>query len=124
MLSGFIYHLIHDDVVVYVGQTKSQDGVFSRASFHASDGKVFNSVYSYPVYDVDIAEQETEEIIKLNPKYNKVISSTKNYIKKQSAMDMIANAIKDTSSVNVLNKSVYYETKVIEEIIKIITNRC
>lgn len=124
MINGFIYHLLFDEVVVYVGKTKSQEGVFTRASTHAKNGKVFDSIKSYAVHDFDIDEQETDDIIKLNPKYNKVISSSKNYIKKQSALDKIANAIKENSSVSKLNGCVYYDTKTIEKIVKLITNMC
>ena len=124
MINGFIYHLICDGAVVYVGQTKSQVGVFTRASTHTTNGKVFDSIKSYAVHDFDISEIETDDIIKLSPRYNKVISSSKNYIKKQSALDKIANAIKEKSSTNRLNGSVYYDTKVIEKIIKLITNMC
>ncbi len=124
MINGFIYHLICNGDVVYVGQTKSQGGVFTRASTHTASGKVFDSIESYSVHDVDIDEQETNDIMKLNPKYNKIISSSKNYIKKQSAMDKISNAIKVRSSVSKLNGHVYYDTKTIEKIIKLITDMC
>ncbi len=124
MINGFIYHLLCDGVVVYVGQTKSQGGVFTRASTHTTNGKIFDSIKSYAVHDFDIDERETDDIIKLNPKYNKVISSSKNYIKKQSALDKIASTIKAKSSVSKLNGRVYYDTKTIEKIIKLITNMC
>ncbi len=124
MVNGFIYHLLCDGVVVYVGQTKSQSGVFTRASTHTTNGKCFDSIKSYAVHDFDINERETDDIIRLNPKYNKVISSSKNYIKKQSALDKIASAIKSKSSINKLNGCVYYDTKTIEKIIKLITDMC
>jgi uncharacterized secreted protein with C-terminal beta-propeller domain len=124
MISGFIYHLISNGVVVYVGQTATQGGVFTRASTHTTNGKVFDAIESYSVHDVDVDEQETSDIMRLNPKYNKVISSSKNYIKKQSAMDKISSAIKEKSSVNKLNGNVYYDTKTIEKIIKLITDMC
>ena len=124
MINGFIYHLCCDGVVVYVGQTKSQSGVFTRASKHTADGKVFDSIKSYAVHDFDVNEQETNDIIKLNPRYNKIISSSRNYIKKQSALDKIASAIKDNSSVSKLNGCVYYDTKTINKIIDLITNKC
>ena len=70
------------------------------------------------IHDFDIDERETEDIIKLNPRYNKIISSSRNYIKKQSALDKIASAIKDNSSVSKLNGCVYYDTKTINKIRK------
>lgn len=58
MTSGFIYHLLCDGAVVYVGQAKSQGGVFTRASIHATNGKIFDSIKSYAVHDLILMSEK------------------------------------------------------------------
>jgi len=80
--SGFIYKLKRDGVVVYVGQSKTEEGVKYRVSSHASCKpiKIFDDFECYPVEGVNLNEIETEEIIRLNPEYNKRLPSNKSYI--------------------------------------------
>ena len=63
----FIYFLIMDKVVVYIGQTTSLE---LRISKHNNDGKKFED-FNYIECHPDEANQlEAENIVKYNPKYN------------------------------------------------------
>lgn len=68
-----IYFLIHEGVVVYVGQSRN---IRSRIGQHISEGaKVFDSIAHVPCAASALAGLETKYIEKLMPKYNKVGNS-------------------------------------------------
>lgn len=66
--SVFIYFLLMDDEVVYVGQTKNGT---SRIQAHKYN-KDFNKVYVIECCEEDLDYLENEFILKYDPKYNKI----------------------------------------------------
>lgn len=66
---GFVYFLVRDDVVVYVGET-DQWHPTCRIKSHFRD-KDFDSVYYLKVVSADRKKIESEYIAKFNPEYNR-----------------------------------------------------
>ena len=75
----FIYFLIKDDIIVYVGQTAKG---MSRIQAHEGN-KDFNA---YTIINCDkdeLDELENHYILKFNPIYNKMINTNDKYISRQ-----------------------------------------
>lgn len=67
----FIYFLLQDDEVVYVGKTTRG---YSRIIDHYHSAKIFNKVYYITCAEEDLDELENYYICKYNPKYNKTLN--------------------------------------------------
>lgn len=66
---AIIYFLLHNNKIVYVGQTKSEWP--SRIRQHLKDQKLFDQVYYIHVQEQEVDRQEQYYIKKFKPKYNK-----------------------------------------------------
>lgn len=66
---AIIYFLLHNDKIVYVGQTKSEWP--GRIRQHLKDQKLFDQVYYIHVREHEVDRQEQYYIKKFKPKYNK-----------------------------------------------------
>jgi hypothetical protein len=130
-IKSMIYFLIHNDVVVYVGQTRKG---LSRPFAH--DNKEYNKICILPCKEKDLDDREEYFIRKYEPKYNLYVFS-KRYISLKTARDNIREqtGIHDYSSWNlrrmfatnsdrfsVIAGKTYVEKLYIEEIIKEMKN--
>ncbi len=68
---GYIYFLVDDDEVVYVGQTTQS--LFKRIDQHRTT-KYFDRIYSITVLRSELNTVETHWIRTIKPKYNKTFS--------------------------------------------------
>ena len=69
--TGCIYKLYKNDVVVYIGQAKSQAAMFNRFKSHTKD-KDFDDTSFEVVKTEELNRFEADEIEKYWPKYNKM----------------------------------------------------
>jgi hypothetical protein len=79
--SGYIYKLMNGKEVVYVGQSRTMEGVKGIVRNHKSgeDRKIFDG-YDYEKVDGDVlSEVESRVILEFNPKYNKVLPKNTTY---------------------------------------------
>ena len=79
--TGYIYKLISNGEVVYVGQSITKDSLNLRvyAHQHGELKKVFDDHQYYKVDGEILNEVEAREIIINNPKYNKVLPRNTSY---------------------------------------------
>lgn len=96
----FVYFLVRNNEVVYVGQTRNGVG---RIRQHKD--KVFDSVYILNCNSDDLNDLEDMFIVKYNPEYNQVLNSSA-HISMRKLCKMVRKALKnqidvftDTSSV-------------------------
>lgn len=102
LLSGFIYKLKRDGVIVYVGQSHSESGVKNRMHQHACGEypKVFDDYEFYKVDGKNLNEVEADEIIKHKPIYNRVLPSNSKYITIKQFSKKLSGFVEDAVSVN------------------------
>ena len=102
--NSFIYFLIKDNEIVYVGQTKAG---LSRIFQH--NDKKFDSYSIIECEQSELDELENEYIIKFNPKYNKTINLTDRFISKANATrktnGVILNRMKKKRNLTVLSNN-------------------
>lgn len=85
-----IYHLISDDKVVYVGKTTS---IINRLNSHYCQNlKVYDSVEFFDVDSSVVDLTEYAEILKHQPKYNKVLPVF-NYLLYKTEVQKIRKAL-------------------------------
>ena len=79
--SGYIYRLKNKGEVVYVGQTREEEGIENRVRHHrhSSPKKIFDEYDFYKVEGEVLNEAESKEIISFNPMYNKVLPRNTGY---------------------------------------------
>lgn len=80
-----IYFLVHEKVVVYVGQSVN---VYGRAFTHTD--KVFDSVYYLPCPENELLKLESQWIAKLKPIYNMTGELRKRHKHKRITLDWLA----------------------------------
>ncbi len=95
--TGYIYKLINSGMVVYVGQSATKDTLAARVYSHSvgSSGKVFDSHEYYKVDGEVLNEVEAMEIIKHNPKYNKVLPRNNSYKSLKAAAINFSDVVED-----------------------------
>lgn len=91
----FIYRLLKDDCVIYVGQTKN---IKSRVYQHNRDGKDFSLIQFYPCEMASSTKQERDEILRFNPKFNKDLPKTDKYITLGQARSIMSKGIASSIS--------------------------
>lgn len=86
--SGYIYKLVKDGDVVYVGQSSNEKELQKRITHHKlkSSGKDFDNWYFYKVSGEKLSEVEAKEILHLSPIYNKSIPGNGKYITVKKAV--------------------------------------
>ncbi len=115
-----VYFLIHNNIIVYVGSSKTN--VFARIFAHIADNdlkKEFDSYYclSYPKYRVE--HLEAYFIYKFKPKYNKYIPNNNFNIKSENLHkgvpilneDEIIEGLFDERNNSPLNEGIQYSEK-------------
>ena len=118
---GYIYKLINSGVVVYVGQSTTKDTLIARIYSHSvgSSGKVFDSHEYYKVDGEVLNEVEAMEIIKHNPKYNKVLPRNYTYKSLKAAAisfsDVVDNIIISVCETYVLGDKNGRHTKYVKD---------
>ena len=80
--SHYLYFLIDNSEIVYVGQTKC---VESRVQQHLNVGRVFDSYSSFDIYDQIPNEIEADYIVKFNPRENRSLPKNDKYILESKA---------------------------------------
>jgi hypothetical protein len=102
--SKYIYNLILDGVVVYVGQTTN---IINRIFSHKADkGKIYDSVRLYPLSDDEcLSTAEFIQIVKHTPILNKTLPSL-SYVVYRQRVDKISECIKDIG----LDVNDFYDT--------------
>ena len=90
--TGFIYKLIDNNVVVYVGQSYCKRSMENRIGKHKAGGgtdkKIFSSYEFRELNGECIDEAEAKEILTLNPKYNKVIPHNDRFLSLRKAVEL------------------------------------
>lgn len=96
----YIYFLIKDREIVYVGQTIGEP--VSRASKHRADGKDFNSYYFVQVKRAALDIMESIYINLFNPKLNKQFPNgrPRANIKLEKIADLAIKALEDSEKEN------------------------
>lgn len=118
---GYIYKLISSGAVVYVGQSNTKDTLTARVYSHSvgSSGKVFDSHEYYKVDGEVLNEVEAMEIIKHNPKYNKVLPRNNTYKSLKAAAisfsDVVDNIIASVCETYVLGDKNGKHTKYVKD---------
>lgn len=80
--SHYIYFLLDNSEIVYVGQTKC---VESRVQQHLNVGRVFDSYSSFDIYNQIPNEIEADYIVKFNPRENRSLPKNDKYILESKA---------------------------------------
>lgn len=73
-----IYYLIHEERVVYVGQTVRG---MSRIIEHITDGKLFDYYSFFPCNTGDLDRLEAIEVVKHEPHLNKALYGSYSYMR-------------------------------------------
>lgn len=106
---GVLYLLFKDGDVVYVGKSTCESGVKGRLSCHSSSSS-WDSDKDFDSYEIshkfnDVTKAECDYIAKLEPKYNKKMSSSSTYITKRVLVKEMQCAISEyvDSHVDLIN---------------------
>lgn len=79
----FIYFLLDENEVVYVGKTTR--GI---SRIYAHKNKHFNRIFVLPCYEQDLDKLENKYIVKYKPKYNKIPNRKEVYSIKQALLEL------------------------------------
>jgi len=89
---AFIYRLMKDNEVVYVGQTKN---IKTRMQQHTSSEKDFDLVQFYPCEVSSSTRIERDEILRFRPVLNKGLPKTDKYITLRQAATTTGKAVSE-----------------------------